>query len=182
MVKEANGQVMREAPAKQPDASPVPADTKADFEAWLETLKPQQTIGHPRKESPPVEEPDFFISCTEGTDCRISFDGVLQIEGFLSANIHSDGGTLVTGHGLVDGNIEVGAAYIDSSVIGNITATEHVVLYSEARVAGNITAPALSTSPGALFEGDCVLEDSPTPRVVPMSNEIAGDFFDHFQI
>ena len=93
--------------------------------------------------------------CDAG-DCRISFDGVLHIEGFVSANIRSESGTLVTGGGLIDGNIEVATAHIDGSVIGNIQASDRVVLYSEARVAGNIVTCGLSTKPGALFEGDCI--------------------------
>ena len=114
-------------------------DTKAEFEAWLDKLRPRQSIGGSQQQSPSLDhhKPDFFVSCNAG-DCQISFDGVLHLEGFVSANIRSNCGTLVTGGGLIDGNIDVGAAYIDGSVIGNIRATERVVLYSEAKVAGNI--------------------------------------------
>ncbi|MCU1264013.1 MAG: Integral rane protein CcmA involved in cell shape determination [Acidobacteria bacterium] len=184
MENDPNDQVARDAAAHHSETEVAPRDTKADFEAWLERLKPRQPIGDPRKQSPQLEnhKPDFFVVCTDGSDCRISFDGVLHIEGFLSGSIHSDGGTLVTGCGLIDGNIQVGAAFIDSSIIGNIRATERVVLYAEAKVAGNIISPALSTKPGALFEGDCVLHETILPRHVPLNSEVAGEFVDQFQV
>lgn len=184
MEKDPSDQVVREAAANHPGSDLAPPDTKADFEAWLERLKPRQPIGDPRKQSSLVEDhkPDFFVVCTDDTDCRISFEGVLHIEGFLSGDIRSEGGTLVTGSGLIDGNIQVGAAFIDGSVIGNIRATERVVLYAEAKVAGNIISPALSTKRGALFEGDCVLHESRAQRLVPLSGEAGSEFVDQFQV
>jgi cytoskeletal protein CcmA (bactofilin family) len=183
MQKDPSNQKVQEGSAQPPEPDAALLDTKADFEAWLERLKPRQSIGDSRKQSTAVEDhkPDFFVVCGEGTDCRISFEGVLHIEGFLSGNIDSEGGSLVTGSGLIDGNIRVGAAFIDGSVIGNIRATERVVLYAEAKVAGNIISPALSTKPGALFEGDCVLHESIAQRLVPLSSETASDFRDRFQ-
>jgi cytoskeletal protein CcmA (bactofilin family) len=182
MEKDPSDQVVREGSANYSEAD-TPVDTKADFEAWLEKLKPRQALSDPRKQSPQLEDhkPDFFVVCADPTDCRISFEGVLHIEGFLSGNIQSEGGTLVTGSGLIDGNIRVGAAFIDGSVIGSIRATERVVLYAEAKVAGNIISPALSTKPGALFEGDCVLHESTAQRLL-LNSEVSGEFVDQFQI
>ncbi|HXD32072.1 MAG TPA: polymer-forming cytoskeletal protein [Pyrinomonadaceae bacterium] len=161
------------------DLDTTAPDTKAEFEAWLDKLRPRKPIGGQRQQSPSLNhhKPDFFVSCTEGS-CQISFEGVFHIEGFVSANIRSETGTLVTGGGLIDGNIDVGAAYIDGSVIGNIRASERVVLYSEAKVAGNIISPALSTKPGALFEGDCILHDSMVRRLVPISSDTPAEFSD----
>lgn len=182
MEKDLNEQVTSEAPANNSESAGAPLDTKAEFEAWLDRLRPRQPIGDPRQQAALVDEhkPDFFVVCEGGSDCKISFDGVLHLEGFLSGTIHSEGGTLVTGSGLIDGNIDVGAAFIDGSVIGNIRATERVVLYSEAKVSGNIIAPALSTKPGALFEGDCVLHEGIAQRLVPLNSEVANEFVDQF--
>lgn len=161
------------------DSKTTDPDTKAEFEAWLDKLRPRETIGGQRQQSPSIDQhkPDFFVTCSAG-DCRISFEGVVHMEGFVSANIRSESGTLVTGGGLIDGNIDVGAAHIDGSVIGNIRASERVVLYSEAKVAGNIISPALSTKPGALFEGDCILHESMDRRMVPLSSDTPVEIVD----
>ena len=174
-----NAQAGGIAPATQFDGAGADIDTRAEFEAWLDRLRPRQPIG-PRQQSPLVDKADFFVSCTEGSGCLISFEGVLHLEGFISGNIQSEGGTLVTGGGLIDGNIDVVAAFIDGSVIGNIRAAERVVLYAEAKVAGNIVSPALSTKPGSLFEGDCVLLESIVPRPVVLSGELTGEYADQF--
>jgi len=161
------------------DSDVTAPDTQAEFEAWLDKLRPRKSIGGQRQQSPSIEQhkPDFFVTCKDG-DCQISFEGVVHLEGFVSANIRSESGTLVTGGGLIDGNIDVGAAYVDGSVIGNIRASERVVLYSEAKVAGNIISPALSTKPGALFEGDCILHESMPRRMVPLSRDPSTEFVD----
>jgi cytoskeletal protein CcmA (bactofilin family) len=58
--------------------------------------------------------------------------------------------------GKIEADIEVGTAIIDGSVTGNITASERVVLESDARVKGQIFTPALSMRLGALLDGDCL--------------------------
>lgn len=179
MEKDFNAEVVSDASTAENLDATAP-DTKAEFEAWLDKLRPRKPIGgqsHQQSPSRDHHKPDFFVSCTEG-DCQISFEGVVQIDGFISATIRSETGTLVTGGGLIDGNIDVGAAYIDGSVIGNIRASERVVLYSEAKVAGNIVSPALSTKPGALFEGDCILHEGMVRRLVPISSDTPAEFSD----
>src|SRR3982751_2165225 len=146
-------------------------DTKAEFETWLRRLAPRLPNPGPQNLPRDQHQPDFIVTCRAG-DCQISFTGVLHIEGFFSATIRSEDGTLTTGAGLIDGNIDVAAAHIDGSVIGNVRASERVVLYSEAKVAGNIIAPALSTKSGALFEGNCILhEPVEVPRRHPLVND-----------
>jgi cytoskeletal protein CcmA (bactofilin family) len=180
MEKSPKAEEISEAAAVEDLAAASP-DTKAEFEAWLDKLRPRKPVGGQRQQSlaPEDHKPDFIVSCTQG-DCQISFDGVLHIEGFVSAKIRSESGTLITRGGLIDGNIDVAAVYIDGSVIGNIRAAERVVLYSEAKVAGNIVAPALSTKPGALFEGDCILHESVARRLIPFNPEAPTELADQF--
>jgi cytoskeletal protein CcmA (bactofilin family) len=117
------------------------------------------------------------VECGEGTECEISFEGVLHLEGLLLGSIRSETGTLVAGPGVIEGDIEVGgAAFICASVNGNIRATEKVVLHGRARVWGNIIASGLSVKPGALFEGDCILQESVPRRLVLPNTEPASEF------
>ena len=142
------------------DASFV--DTKAQFEVWLDTLKPGRHAGSTNSKFPAVvSQADFLVECDQGTDCRIVFTGLLDFSGFLSGSLQSDNGSLVTrARGRINADIEVaGTASIDSEVNGNINATGRVVLNSNARVIGNIKAPALSVKQGAIFEGDCVFQE-----------------------
>lgn len=178
MEKAPNAQPIYEAPACQAESDSASLDTKAQFETWLDKLRPSQPINLPQSQPGPVDQPtaDFFIECGEGTECEIAFEGVLRFEGLLLGSIRSEGGTLVTGPGVIEGNIEVGAAFICAFVNGNIRATERVVLHGAAKVWGNINAPALSIKPGALFEGDCLLREGVARRLVLPGTEAASEF------
>ncbi len=82
---------------------------------------------------------------------------MLHFDGYSIGNITSPDGTLVlTKRGRIEADINVGVAVIGGWVTGNITASDHVVLESEARVTGQIRTPALSVRLGAVFDGDCI--------------------------
>ena len=167
--------------AELPGAS---LDTKIEFEAWLDTLRPSQPISSPRSQVNPVDHPpaDFVVECEEGTNCQISFEGVLHLQGLLTGSIHSEGGTLVAGLGIIEGDITVGgAAFIEGSVTGNIQAHEGVLLHPGATVWGDITARALSVRPGALFQGDCILQENIQRRLVTSTGERASEFTEQIQ-
>src|SRR5882672_10838731 len=125
-------------------------ETKIQFEAWMGEVRPVAPlqIDH--------APPDFVIECDSGSNCQIQFDGVLQLKGFFGGDIRSAGGTLITGPGIVEANIDVGTAIIGSFGKVNITATERVLLRGTISVAGHIRAQSLSIREGAIFDGDCV--------------------------
>lgn len=104
------------------------------------------------------EESGIYIGSFPGSNCEIVFEGELHFDGYSIGNINSPGGTLLlTKRGRIEADINVGVAVISGSVTGNITATERVVLESDARVTGHIRTPALSVRLGAIFDGDCLL-------------------------
>ncbi|MEP6569076.1 MAG: polymer-forming cytoskeletal protein [Acidobacteriota bacterium] len=71
-------------------------------------------------------------------------------------NINSPYGTLVlTKRWRIEADFNVKVAVINGWVTGDITATERVVLESEAPVTGQIQTPALSMKLKALFDGEC---------------------------
>ena len=100
------------------------------------------------------------IESLPGSNCEVTFEGVLHFDGHSMGNIRSAGGVLVvTNKGRVDADIDVGVAVINGAVVGNITATERVFLDSDALVRGQIITRRLSMRPGAIFEGDCKFID-----------------------
>ena len=100
------------------------------------------------------------IASLPGSNCEVTFEGVLHFDGHSVGNIRSAGGVLVvTNKGRVDADIDVGVAVINGVVVGNITASERVFLDSDALVKGQIITRRLSMRPGAIFEGDCTFID-----------------------
>ena len=90
---------------------------------------------------------------------KLEFEGTVQINGKFSGEIHS-ADTLLVGEGAeVHADIDVGAAVITGTVVGNIRARHSVEMHSPARLTGNIVSPTLRVDPGVVFEGSVRMSD-----------------------
>lgn len=148
---------LNEAPAAAVEPIVDPFDTNFFFERWLAEVNPARQF----LDSDAENESGIFIGSFPGSNCEVCFEGVLHFDGYSIGNITSPDGTLVlTKRGRIEADIDVGVAVIGGWVTGDITASEHVVLESEARVTGQIRTPALSVRLGAVFDGDCVFTAS----------------------
>ena len=137
-------------------------DTRAPFEQWLQLLDaiPVTPEIDFSSETEPRDAGALHLGSFARTEYDVTFEGVLCVDGRLSlkGNIRSSDGTLImTELGRVEADVDVRIALIDGYLEGNIWATEHVMLDSNARVAGNIHTPSLSIKDGAVFEGHSVL-------------------------
>jgi cytoskeletal protein CcmA (bactofilin family) len=151
-------------PANQP--SPDAFDPNVHFDQWLQDIQPTLKMPAPETlEVAEVEDSGIYIGSFPGSNCEVSFDGVLHFDGYSIGNISSPQGTLVlTKRGRIEADIDVAVAVIGGSVTGNITASERVVLDSDARVTGLIRTRALSVRLGAIFDGDCIFINGEDPE------------------
>ena len=135
-----------------------PLDPKLYFDRWLQDLQGgQKPLTPEASETEEQENSEIYIGSFPGSNCEVSFEGVLHFDGYSIGNISSPEGTLVlTKRGRIEADINVGIAIINGWVTGNITASERVILESEARVSGQIRTPALSVRLGAVFDGECL--------------------------
>ncbi len=142
------------------------------FDQWLAAL---EATRRQLADGPPASAEhgsNIIVESLPGSNCEVSFEGVLHFDGHSMGNISSPGGALVvTRRGIVDADIDVGVAVINGSVNGNITASERVYLDSEAKVTGQIKTPLLSVRRGADFEGDCLLIVTPVARFAAEATE-----------
>lgn len=124
-------------------------DTERQFQAWQEQLRPgsPSQIDH--------DPPDFIVECDSRSDCKILFEGVVYLEGYMGGDIRSSAGTLITGPGIINANIDVGTAIIGSFGRINLTATERVLLRGNVIVEGNIRSNSLAIKEGTFFDGNC---------------------------
>jgi len=153
--------------AANPEASIVASPLSADafdpsgyFERWLHDLSGQTPPVPEIPETADAEDSQFYIGSFPGSNCEVAFEGVLHFDGYSIGNINSPQGTLVlTQRGRIEADIEVAVAVINGTVTGNISASERVVLDSNARVTGLIRTRALSVRLGAVLDGDCIFID-----------------------
>lgn len=160
----APGQVTAEASDQAPyytDEKALEFDPGVQFERWLQELQSAQKPLTPEiPETAETEDSQFYIGSFPGSNCEVTFEGVLHFDGYSIGNINSPQGTLVlTQRGRIEADIDVAIAVINGSVTGNIRASERVVLDSNARVTGLITTRALSVRLGAVLDGDCIFID-----------------------
>ena len=142
------------ATANQPARDPF--DTDLSFDRWLHDTQLARNAAV-RELADDEEKSEMYIGSFPGSNCEITFEGVLHFDGYSIGDISSPDGTLVlTKRGRIEADINVQVAVINGWVTGDITASERVVLESEARVTGQIYTPALSVRLGAIFDGECI--------------------------
>lgn len=83
---------------------------------------------------------------------KVSVKGTIRIDGVLEGDVHAD--WVVVGEtGKILGNTRSRGVVIGGSVEGNIEATETVELMGKSSMTGEIRAPMLAVSEGAVFDG-----------------------------
>lgn len=83
---------------------------------------------------------------------KLYVDGTVRIDGLLEGDVEAD--WVVVGEtGKIRGNSRTRGMVVGGEVEGNVDAGEIVELKEKARVTGEIRAPKLSVSEGAVFEG-----------------------------
>jgi cytoskeletal protein CcmA (bactofilin family) len=97
-----------------------------------------------------------------GNDTRIagkvSVKGTIRIDGTVEGDVQAD--WVVVGEtGKILGNTRTRGMVVGGSVEGNIEATETVELREKATMVGEIHAPKLAISEGAVFDGRARMKD-----------------------
>lgn len=84
---------------------------------------------------------------------KFHIHGSLQIDGKFEGEIHTNDSLFIGENGKVKTNVFARKVVISGSLIGNIEATEEVILLETAKVLGNISAPIINIHQGAITQG-----------------------------
>lgn len=108
-----------------------------------------------------------------GNDTRIvgkvSVKGTIRVDGIVEGDVQAD--WVVIGEtGKLRGNTRTRGIVVGGDVEGNIEATEAVELREKARMAGEIHAPKLAISEGAVFDGRVRMESDAEPAGIQEGN------------
>lgn len=91
----------------------------------------------------------------EGT---LSFEGTVRVEGNLKGDIFAKDILIVGDNGKVEGEIKVDTIIITGCVKGHIRAAKRVEISPPGKFYGNIETPTFILHEGAVFEGNCSME------------------------
>jgi cytoskeletal protein CcmA (bactofilin family) len=90
----------------------------------------------------------------------------IRVDGEIYGNVTSEDGIIVGDKGMVRGNLVAKTVVIGGKVKGNITAFQRLELQSSAQIEGDISTPVFVVEEGAVFEGNCQMEEA--SKVVDM--------------
>ena len=89
---------------------------------------------------------------------KVSMKGTIRIDGIVEGDVQADW-VVVGVSGKILGNTRTRGMVVGGSVEGNIEATETVELREKCKMVGEIRAPKLAISEGAVFDGRARMKD-----------------------
>lgn len=90
---------------------------------------------------------------------ELEFEDTMRIDGKFNGKVMSKNELIVGETAQIDGDIHVGRIAISGTVIGTITAEQKVEIHRNGKVYCDVKTPALIIEEGAIFQGNCVMED-----------------------
>ena len=112
------------------------------------------------KDKPDRDSLVGFLGNDIEVDGKISFKGVLRVDGTVKGKIRSKSSLVVGESGQIEGDINVSHVTISGKVTGTIKAHEKLELFSNAKVFADVTTSCLKIEEGAVFQGNCIMESA----------------------
>jgi len=121
---------------------------------------------------------ECLIGETTEIEGTVAFSRGLRIDGLVRGDVKQSGeepATLVLSErGRVEGEVRVGQAIINGTVIGPVFAANYVELQPKARVTGDVYYKTVEIHPGAVIQGRLVhQEDTGASNVIPLVQSAA---------
>ena len=87
---------------------------------------------------------------------KLTFDGVVKIDGHFKGEIRAKSGNLIVGNeGVVEADIHAASVLCSGEIRGRIIADERVNVQVPGKIFGDIRAPTVVIEEGVQFEGNC---------------------------
>ncbi len=96
-----------------------------------------------------------FLDAGSHIKGELHFEDTFRVDGSLKGKVVSKGDLVVGEQGEVDGEVQVGRAFVSGVVRGSISATNRAELTAGGKVYADIQTPTLVVEEGAHFEGNC---------------------------
>jgi len=108
-----------------------------------------------RNSSAPDRAATSVIDQGCGFEGRLTFVGVLIVNGKFQGELISSDTVIIGETGVVQADLRVGTVILAGQISGHITASERVELRLTARILGDIATPVLVLEEGVIFDGHC---------------------------
>jgi cytoskeletal protein CcmA (bactofilin family) len=119
-----------------------------------------------------LEQPSTPMECLVGARMSIVgdvvFSGGLNVAGSLKGTVNAEGNDALVHlneSGRIEGDVRAPNVTVDGEMIGDVIATEKLILGPTARVRGNIYYKLLQMNAGAQVNGQMVHQDEPRKQL-----------------
>ena len=106
---------------------------------------------------------------------RLTFDGVVRIDGDFDGEIESAGALVVGKNARISGRIDVGSLVCGGMVAAEVTAATMVTVHATGRLTGSVRTPALVVDEGGSIDGMLEMREVPVASASPAAlTAVAG--------
>ncbi|MHC1711073.1 MAG: polymer-forming cytoskeletal protein [Solidesulfovibrio sp.] len=110
-------------------------------------------FGRSSKKKPRHDAISAFLGAGTQYHGQFNFQGVVRIDGGVIGDIISDG-TLVLGEeGYVEGHIRVAELIASGRIVGDVEASQRIMLNKRSNICGNLRTPIMVIEDGAILNG-----------------------------
>ena len=113
-----------------------------------------------------MEKTSNYLGKDTVLEGRLMFEGIFNLDCNFKGDISAPGTLIVGEKGKIDSNIHVKSIICKGEILGNIIAEERVEILSSGKVYGDIWAPVVVVEKGAIFEGNCLMNELRLTRAV----------------
>ncbi len=96
-------------------------------------------------------------------DGKIKIKNSIRVDGKVKGEISSSGTTTIGSEGEVEGTINASNAIIGGKVRGKMNVQSKIILEKNSVLVGDLKTQKLNIAEGAIFNGDCIMEDKNVP-------------------
>ncbi|KPK95702.1 hypothetical protein AMJ80_04110 [bacterium SM23_31] len=107
---------------------------------------------------------------------KIKIKNSIRIDGKVKGEVSSTGTVTVGSEGEVEGTISAANVIIGGRVRGKMIVDSKIILEKNSVLIGDLKTQTLNISEGAIFDGNCIMEDksAPVKQVKPKNDQEAG--------
>ena len=121
---------------------------------------------------PPKKDIETILESSVEVKGNLKSDGNVKVDGKLVGEVKVSGHLIVGAPAEIKGNLTVGSAIVSGTIEGNVTAPRLLELTETGKVIGDLAIGKLKIAEGAIFTGNCKMEDLAKQEVSkPLSKE-----------
>lgn len=112
------------------------------------------------------QNPETIIATAMRVEGELKSNGNIRIDGLVSGKVHTSQDLIIGPNAQIDADLIASNAVIAGVVKGNVTIKNSLTLAETGRIIGNISCTRLEVRNGALFVGNCRMQEPKQMEIV----------------